>query len=164
MNVCAQLYTALCNTMDHSLPGASVHGIFQARILQWVAISFSGGSSQPRAWIYISCISCIGKQILYHWATGEANMHMRNLIFFKFIFWLCSILVFWPGIEPTTPALETWILNQWIFWRDSSLKNLITSSPKKKKEREKRKKKEKKHCTKPGNNTGLFCWHRKWGH
>ena len=135
MRVCAQLCPALCDAMDCSLPSSSVHGIFQARKLQSVAISFFRGSSQPRAWIRISCISCIGRWILYHWATGEANMLMRILIFFKFIFWLCSILVFWPGIEPVTPALETWILNQWLFWRASSLKNLIASSPKKKKER-----------------------------
>ena len=38
----------LCNPMDCSLPGSSVHGIFQARVLEWVAISFSRGSSQPR--------------------------------------------------------------------------------------------------------------------
>ena len=38
----------LCNPMDYSLPGSSVHGIFQARVLEWVAISFSRGSSQPR--------------------------------------------------------------------------------------------------------------------
>ena len=38
----------LCNPMDHSLPGFSVHGIFQARVPEWIAISFSWGSSQPR--------------------------------------------------------------------------------------------------------------------
>ena len=38
----------LCSPMDCSLPGSSAHGIFQARILEWVAISFSRGSSQPR--------------------------------------------------------------------------------------------------------------------
>ena len=37
-----------CNAMDHSPPGSSVHGILQARILEWVAISFSGGTSQAR--------------------------------------------------------------------------------------------------------------------
>ena len=46
------------------LPGSSVHGILQARILEWVAISFSKGSSWPS--IFISYISCIGRQILYH--------------------------------------------------------------------------------------------------
>ena len=41
----AQLYLTLCEPMDCSPPGSSVHGIFQARILEWVAISFSRGSS-----------------------------------------------------------------------------------------------------------------------
>ena len=43
-----QLYTALCDAMNCSPPGSSVHEISQARILQWVAIPFSRGSSQPR--------------------------------------------------------------------------------------------------------------------
>ena len=44
-------------------PGSSVHGIFQARILGWVAISYSRGSAWPRNQTHISCISCIGRQI-----------------------------------------------------------------------------------------------------
>ena len=55
--------------MDYNAPGSSVHGISQARTLEWVAISFSRGSSQPRDWI---CLSCIGRQVVYHWATWEA--------------------------------------------------------------------------------------------
>ena len=47
---------ALCNPMDYRLPGSSVHGILQARILEWVAISFSRGSSGPRDRTLISCI------------------------------------------------------------------------------------------------------------
>ena len=43
-----KLCLTLCNSMECSLPGSSVHGILQARILEWVAISFSRGSSQPR--------------------------------------------------------------------------------------------------------------------
>ena len=54
--------------LDCPPPGSSVHGISQARILDWIAISFSRGSSQPRDW---TCISCIGRQVLYHWATRE---------------------------------------------------------------------------------------------
>ena len=46
-----------CNSMDCSLPGSSVHGISQARILEWVAIFSSRGSSQPRDWICVSCIA-----------------------------------------------------------------------------------------------------------
>ena len=44
----AQSCPTLCDPMDCSLPGSSIHGILQARILEWVAISFSRGSSQPR--------------------------------------------------------------------------------------------------------------------
>ena len=44
----AQSCPTLCDSVDCSLPGSSVHGILQARILEWVAISFSRGSSQPR--------------------------------------------------------------------------------------------------------------------
>ena len=43
--------------MDYSLPGSSVHGVLQARILEWVAISFSRGSSQPRDHTHVSCIA-----------------------------------------------------------------------------------------------------------
>ena len=46
--VCAQSCPTFCNPMDCSLPGSSVHGIFQARIQKWVAISFPGGSSRAR--------------------------------------------------------------------------------------------------------------------
>ena len=59
-----------CNLMDCSLPGSSVHGIFQAGILEWVAISFSRGSSQPRDQTQVSCI---GRQILYYWAAWGAT-------------------------------------------------------------------------------------------
>ena len=49
----------LCNPMDCSLPGSSAHGIFQARIMEQVAISYCRGSFQPRDQTHISCISCI---------------------------------------------------------------------------------------------------------
>ena len=62
----------LCDPMDFSLQESSVHGIFQARLLEWVAISSVRGSSQPRGWTYISCIFWIGKWIVYQWATQEA--------------------------------------------------------------------------------------------
>ena len=61
-----QLCPTLCNPMDGSLPGSSDHGIFQARILEWVAISSSRGSSRPRDQTRISCVSCTVRQILYH--------------------------------------------------------------------------------------------------
>ena len=53
----------LCKPMDCS-PPFSVHGIFQARILEWVNISSSWGSSKPRDWTCVSCVSCIGRRFL----------------------------------------------------------------------------------------------------
>ena len=58
-----------------SLPGFSVHGIFQARVLEWGAISFSRGSSWPRDWTQVSCIA--GRRFTL-WATREAQMLFRN--------------------------------------------------------------------------------------
>ena len=79
-----QLCPTLCNPMDYSLPGPSIHGIFQARILEWVAISFSRRSSQPRGWTQVSHI--VGRHFTI-WATRE---------------------VYWPdsGIEPESPVLQ----------------------------------------------------------
>ena len=56
----------LCDPMDCSLPGSSVHGILQARILEWVTISFSRGSSQPRD---RTQVSRIGGRCFNLWAT-----------------------------------------------------------------------------------------------
>ena len=50
----AQSGPTLCNPMDYNLPGSPVHGILQARILEWVAISFSRRPSQPRDWTQVS--------------------------------------------------------------------------------------------------------------
>ena len=66
---CAKLLQScltLCHPMDYNQPGSSVHGILQARILEWVAVS-SSRSSQPRDRTYFFYISCIGRQLLYHW-------------------------------------------------------------------------------------------------
>ena len=68
----ALLYPAVCNPMDCSSPGSAVHGVFPARILEWVAISYSRGSSQPRDQTHVSCISCISRQILNHCTSQEA--------------------------------------------------------------------------------------------
>ena len=53
----AQLSPTLFDPMDCSLPGSSVHGILQARVLEWVAIVLSRGSSWPRDWTQVSCIA-----------------------------------------------------------------------------------------------------------
>ena len=72
-----QLCLTLCDFVDCSLPDSSVHGISQARILLWVAIS----SSRDRT--HVSWVSCIGRQILYCCATWEADVG-SNLCKFGF--------------------------------------------------------------------------------
>ena len=59
-----------CNPIDCSPPGSSVHGVFQARILEWVAISFARRFSRPRDG---TSVSCLGRWILHCWATREAH-------------------------------------------------------------------------------------------
>ena len=71
----AQLCPTLCDSMDCSLPGSSIHGIFQARILEWVATSSSRGSSWPRDWTWVSSVSYSGRQVLYTSTTWEAPAH-----------------------------------------------------------------------------------------
>ena len=63
----------LCNPLDCSLPGSSVYGIFQARTLKQVAISYSRGSSGSRDQTRVSRVSCTGSGVLYHCATGASK-------------------------------------------------------------------------------------------
>ena len=66
----AQLCLPLCNSIDCSPLGSTVHAIFQVRILEWVDTSFYRGSSQTRDPTHISCI---GRRVLYHCTTWEAQ-------------------------------------------------------------------------------------------
>ena len=88
----SQSCPTLCDPMDCSLPGSSVHGIFQARVLEWVAISFSRGSSQPRDWTRVSCITgrcfTIGATREASWVNKVylCALSLTNLFFFFFLF------------------------------------------------------------------------------
>ena len=74
-----------CQTLGYCLyfgpPGTSVHGILQARILEWVAISFSKRSSRPRNQTNISYISCMDRLVLYHYCL----FHTRQIL--QAVFW-----------------------------------------------------------------------------
>ena len=61
-----QSFLTLCDPMDCSPPGSSVHGILQARILEWVAMPSSRGSCQPRDRTCVCYVTCIGRWVLYH--------------------------------------------------------------------------------------------------
>ena len=75
----SKLCLILCDSMDSNLPGSSVHGIFQAKLLEWVAIFFPRGSFWSRDQ---TCISCIGKQIF----TVEPPGKLKGP-------WLCFVLL-----------------------------------------------------------------------
>ena len=67
-----QVCLTLCDPMNCSLPGSSVHGILQSRILDWVAMPTSRGSSQPRDQTHISCVSCFADGVFTVNTTREA--------------------------------------------------------------------------------------------
>ena len=72
-------WPALCDPMDSSPPGSSVHGILQGRILEWIAVPFSRGFSWPMDGTCISYISCIAGGFFTHWATWEAHLLLSSL-------------------------------------------------------------------------------------
>ena len=86
-----------CDPVDSSPPGASVHGIFQAWIMEWVDISFSRISSWLRD---RTCVSCLGRRILYHGAIRKAQRTIDMWV----DFWaLCSVLLV-PVFMPVLPC------------------------------------------------------------
>ena len=88
----AQSCPTLCDPVDCSPPGSSVHGILQARILEWVAISFSRGSSQPRDQARVSCFA--GRRFILS-ATREAWCST-----ICFLLWIYLHLLQWTFIRP----------------------------------------------------------------
>ena len=121
--VCAVIQSCptLCDPVDYSPPGSSVHGILQARNLEWVAITSSRGSSQPRDQTCIFCDSCIGRPILHHWATWEAQKILGTFHYVGVIdettghWWLNSVLSPSPlpgrlgfGAESSKRLIKSW--------------------------------------------------------
>ena len=111
--------------MDHSLPGSSVYGVLQARILEWVAMLFSRESSRPRDWIQVSRIA--GRYFTI-WATWEAlrvmsSAYLRLLIFlpailiqacassslaFCMMYSICKLNNQGDNIQPSCIPFPTW--------------------------------------------------------
>ena len=80
----------LCDPMYCNPPGFSVYGNSQTRILEWVAISFSRGSSWPRDW---TCVSFIGRQVLYHCTNLDISTWLSTCALFQFF--ICSANINW---------------------------------------------------------------------
>ena len=131
--------------MDCSPPGFLVHRIFQGRILEWVASSFSRGSSWPRGQTHISCVSCTGRWILYHRATWEAYLTQKQTnknkpikTFLRTVLGdlLQSLLfsvvgtVFGPAKLCMQPGMATGLKQAWHLRKDKKEERLEISSKK----------------------------------
>ena len=122
----------LCNPMDCSLPGSSVHGILPLRKLKWVVIPFSRGSSQLRDQTWVSCIAgkfftiwatredqwlrYVSKE-WFQWAKSIKFLNLRHLDFFN------KPLTFqWPAKTPIDPgfSLTSWVLSLGAVWGSAS--------------------------------------------
>ena len=90
----AQWCLTFCDPMDCSPPGSSVHGSLQARILEWVAISFSRGSSQPRDQTEVSCIA---GRFFTIWTTRQVPSSLRlfTFLFSAFLQAFCFLFSTW---------------------------------------------------------------------
>ena len=81
-----QSYLTLWDAMDHNLPGGSLPGILQARILEWVAMPSFRGSSRPRDQEVLSSVSCIGRRVLYHECHLGSTQSIQIYIYIYFFF------------------------------------------------------------------------------
>ena len=103
--VCTPLHLTLCDPMAYSPPGSSVYGISQARILEWVALSFSRGSSWPRDQI---CFSCIGRGV-----TTEPAIKKNEIMPSAAIWMQLEIIILSEGRKRQTLYDLTYVGHKW---------------------------------------------------
>ena len=96
-----------CDPMGCSSPVSSVHGTSQTKILEWVAISFSRGSSRPRDQ---SCTSCVGRGTLHHWAAGQAPSRLTPQPSKHCLFaWAYSLVAQLVKNQHRRPGFNPWV-------------------------------------------------------
>ena len=105
----------LCNPMDYSPPGSSVHGILQPRILEWASIPFSRESIQPRDGKWVSCTA---GRFFTIWATREAQSKIKKLnvyifhlpfpIFFGLQCDIISLMMIFFKVQPLWMHVDVW--------------------------------------------------------
>ena len=109
-----QSYTTLCYLMDYRLPGSTVHRILQASKLEWVAMPFSRGSSPPRNQTLVSCVSCTGRWILYHWAPRKPRSAYSSALYPEFTVFFIKFPWGLENLPPLRHRLERGrILGRW---------------------------------------------------
>ena len=121
MRMCAQSWPTVCDPMGCRAPdSSSIHGILQAKIMEWVVIPFSRTSSQPRDQACISCVSCTGRQILYQLSTDLSVLGIEY------------IWNLWKWIRGEVKNWREWIpylFEKLEFWYDlRHLQSLFTGS------------------------------------
>ena len=130
--IAPQLYPTLCDPIKGSLPGSSVHGIFQARILEWVAISFSRRSFPPRDWTQVSPIArrlplliVLGDYSEFQRIELETTTNRYIGIFNHQLCWYWAFLV--AQLVKNLPAMqEIWVWS--LGWEDPLEKGKATHS------------------------------------
>ena len=123
--------STICHSLykDHSPPGSSVHEILQARILERVAMPSSREPSWTRDWTLVSCVSCIGRQVLYHYchvgspcSLQSTFIHLISFVLFNHLGCFWTMLLGKPleslGLQgdQTSQSWRKSILN--IHWKD----------------------------------------------
>ena len=121
VHVCSILWScpALCNLMDCSPPGFSIHGIYQTRILEWVAISYSRESPQPRDWTWIF--------FLLHWQADSLPLYHLGSPFIGSVQLLSHVQLF---VNPCTAACQAslFITNSQSMLKLPSIESVIPSN------------------------------------
>ena len=97
-----QSFPSFCDHMDCNLPGSSVHGVFQAKILAWVAISYSRGPSWPRDGTRVSWVFCTGRWMRYHHASLLSLLFSHSVMSDSLWLMDCST----PGLPVHQQLLE----------------------------------------------------------
>ena len=110
--------------MDFGLSSSSVHEIFQARILKWVAISSSRGSSQSRDGTCVSCTFCIGRWILYHLATREAPTLTYVVVVVQSLSLIWFFVTLWAAIYQASLSFTT----SWGLLKLMSIESVVLSN------------------------------------
>ena len=103
-----QLRPTLCDPLDCSPQGSSIHGILQARILEWVAISSSRGSSQPRDQTWVSCIT---SRFFTLWVTREAPRQLYQVPYSQALRIRMTNLVGHYSSNYSPPPIPQWFIS-----------------------------------------------------
>ena len=107
--VCAQLCPTLCDPMDCSPSSSSVHGILQARIVEWVAMPSCRGSSRPRDQTHISCLSCLAGRLFLLLSHQESCIHTHTHTHTHTRHTMHTPRTIIPDKEETLPFETTWM-------------------------------------------------------